>query len=184
MTDQLLGVFKVCLLVLLYLFFARVLWAVWSEVRTTKPRVTDARAGVPPAAIPVSRPHADPTAAGAAPMAGGVPHATAGRGPRGGRSSHPVRRFVVIEPRARKGAAVPVGPELTIGRAPGCTVSIPDDTFLSQLHARIYEQGPEVYVEDLGSTNGSFLNGNRLNVPMPVRKGDRLQIGATVLEAE
>jgi pSer/pThr/pTyr-binding forkhead associated (FHA) protein len=39
-------------------------------------------------------------------------------------------------------------------------------------------------IEDLGSTNGTFLNGKRLTVPEQVAKGDRVQIGSTVLEAE
>ena len=42
----------------------------------------------------------------------------------------------------------------------------------------------QVYVEDLGSTNGSLLNGNRLSQPTPIHTGDRLQLGSTVLEAE
>jgi pSer/pThr/pTyr-binding forkhead associated (FHA) protein len=92
--------------------------------------------------------------------------------------------MTVIEPRARKGTVFAVAEELTIGRAAGCTVSITDDTFISQLHARVFVQNGEVFVEDLGSTNGSYLNGQKLARPMPLSKGDRLQIGATVLEAE
>ena len=92
--------------------------------------------------------------------------------------------MTVIEPRSRKGTIFAVAEELTIGRAAGCTVSITDDTFISQLHARVFVQDGEVFVEDLGSTNGSYLNGQRLSRAMPISKGDRLQIGNTVLEAE
>ena len=91
---------------------------------------------------------------------------------------------VVIEPRVRKGSAFAIGEELTIGRASGCTISIPDDTYISQLHARVFTDTGQVYVEDLGSTNGSLLNGNRLARPTAIHKGDRLQLGSTVLEAE
>lgn len=165
MTDQLLGVFKICLLALLYLFFARVLWAVWSEVRPARQQGADPRAMVP----------ADPTTPGPVPSAAARPV----RG-RGGR----VARMTVIEPKARRGMAFAVNTELTIGRAAGCTVSIPDDTFISQLHARVFVQDGDVYVEDLGSTNGSYLNGQKLSRMMPINKGDRLQMGATVLEAD
>ncbi len=91
--------------------------------------------------------------------------------------------MIVIEPRARKGAAFSVGGEITIGRAAGCTVSVPDDTFVSQLHARLWNENGDVKVEDLGSTNGSYLNGTRVARPMTIHKGDRLQIGNTVWEA-
>ncbi|MGD9705820.1 MAG: FHA domain-containing protein [Acidimicrobiia bacterium] len=174
MTDQLLGVFKICLLILLYLFFARVLWAVWTEVRTPRAPVEDRRQRV--AVVD----HTAPVGAGPA-MGPGA----AQRAPRAtkGRRGH-VGRLVVIEPRVRKGSAFAIGEELTIGRASGCTISIPDDTYISQLHARVFTDAGQVYVEDLGSTNGSMLNGNRLVRPTSIHKGDRLQLGSTVLEAE
>lgn len=174
MTDQLLGVFKICLLVLLYLFFARVLWAVWTEVRTPRAPIEDRRqriGGQERAYVPSIEPGP------AMPPAAAPPRATKGRRGR-------VGRLIVIEPRSRKGAAFAIGDELTIGRATGCTVSIPDDTYISQLHARVYTDNGQVFVEDLGSTNGSTLNGNRLVRPTLIHRGDRLQLGSTILEAE
>jgi hypothetical protein len=168
--DQILGVFKICLLVLLYLFFGRVLWAVWSEVRAPRLKVADPRA----------KPLANSPDAGEAAIPGrSVPIPKPAKGKRGS-----VGRLVVIEPRARKGLSFSITDEVTIGRAAGCTVSIPDDTFLSQLHARVFRDRGEAYVEDLGSTNGSFLNGNKLALALQIRKGDRIQIGNTVLEAQ
>lgn len=76
----------------------------------------------------------------------------------------------------------PLGEEVTIGRAPGCSVPLPDDTFVSQLHARIYVRDEQPFVEDLGSTNGTFLNRARLTDTMPLQRGDRLQVGQTILE--
>lgn len=179
MTDQLLGVFKICLLALLYLFFARVLWAVWSEVRGPKQQVMHRAGGDPTAAAPMPAPQA------AAHAAQQAPHVAPPSGPkpakgRGGR----VGRMTVIEPRARKGIVFALAGELTVGRATGCTVSITDDTFISQLHARVFEQDGETFVEDLNSTNGTYLNGQRLSRVMPLSKGDRVQIGNTVLEAD
>jgi hypothetical protein len=76
----------------------------------------------------------------------------------------------------------PLSEEVTIGRAPGCSVALGDDTFVSQLHARVYVRDGQPFVEDLGSTNGTFLNQARLTKTMRLRRGDRLQIGQTVLE--
>ena len=74
-------------------------------------------------------------------------------------------------------------PELTIGRATGCQVSLPDDTFASTLHARVFARDGRMYVEDLGSTNGTFLNGMRVAAPAVLQPGDQLQVGHTVLDA-
>ena len=87
-----------------------------------------------------------------------------------------------MKPKERKGATFAIGNEITIGRAPNCTIMIPDDTYVSQLHARIYIRDGKPFVEDLGSTNGTFLNRDRLSKTMPLHRGDKLQIGQTVLE--
>ena len=101
-----------------------------------------------------------------------------GRG-RGG----PATRLVVDQPAAKKGVTFNLGPELTVGRAAGCQIALTDDTYVSQLHARVFERSGQVYVEDLGSTNGTYVNGHRVSAPTPMHKGDSLQIGSTVLEA-
>ncbi len=75
-----------------------------------------------------------------------------------------------------------LGDELTVGRAGGCGVSLPDDTFVSQIHARVYRRDGKLYVEDLGSTNGTYLNTKKLTTPAALRKGDRIQVGRTTLE--
>ncbi len=72
--------------------------------------------------------------------------------------------------------------EVTIGRSTDCAVPLPADNFVSQVHARVFRRENEYWVEDLGSTNGTLMNGRRLSGPAPVRRGDRLQVGRTVLE--
>ena len=67
--------------------------------------------------------------------------------------------------------------------AGGCAISLPEDTFVSSLHARVYAADGQVLVEDLGSTNGTFVNQARVTTTMPLAKGDRLKVGSTVLEA-
>jgi hypothetical protein len=104
-----------------------------------------------------------------------------GRG-RGKRSDQPARpyKLKMIDPATSQ--IFPLGEEVTIGRAPGCSVPLADDTYVSQLHARIYVRDGKPFVEDLGSTNGTFLNRDRLSRTMPLHRGDKLQIGQTVLE--
>jgi len=65
----------------------------------------------------------------------------------------------------------------TIGRSKRCHVFI-DDPFLSKNHARIFLKDGYFYVEDLGSTNGSFLNGRRLgSQPVRIKDSDKLSFG-------
>jgi pSer/pThr/pTyr-binding forkhead associated (FHA) protein len=87
----------------------------------------------------------------------------------------------LVAPPELKGRTFPLGEEVTVGRAAGCQVTI-DDTYASQLHARVFQREGQVYVEDLGSTNGTYLNRRKVTGPMVVQRGDRLQIGNTVLE--
>ena len=77
----------------------------------------------------------------------------------------------------------PAGHRRTVGRAGGCAISLPDDTYVSSLHARVFTSGGRVLVEGLGSTNGTYLNGTKLTSTVPLGRGDRLQVGSTVLEA-
>ena len=52
------------------------------------------------------------------------------------------------------------------------------------MHARVVERDGQLYLEDLGSTNGTFLNGKQVANTERLRKGDRVQVGQTVLRAE
>jgi len=171
MTDQALDILKLVLLGLLYLFFARVLWAVWSEVRSANSRATAPPVPPPPA------PLRDATVAAEVPRRRRSGKPSKGRGGR-------VARLVVVEPKARRGATFPLGQEITVGRDPSSTVAIEGDTFVSSTHLRIYDVDGQAMVEDLGSTNGSFHNGNRLVGARLLHPGDRIQVGHTVLEAQ
>jgi hypothetical protein len=87
----------------------------------------------------------------------------------------------LVAPPELKGRSFPLGEEVTVGRAAGCQVTI-DDTYASQLHARVFLRDGQVFVEDLGSTNGTYLNRRKVTGPMQIQRGDKLQIGNTVLE--
>ena len=155
MTDQVLNVLKLLLLALIYLFFARVLWAVWSEVRT-----------------PVM------PSGGVAGKSG----VRSGRGSRGRSAPKGVPTFVVIQPKQHRGRTYTLSSVLAIGRLEDNDIVITDDSFISSHHARIEVRPEGTWVVDLNSTNGSFVNGQRLTGERSVRKGDRIQVGSTVLE--
>jgi hypothetical protein len=70
---------------------------------------------------------------------------------------------------------------ILLGRNPECTLVL-DDDFASGRHARIFRRDGSWFVEDLGSTNGTFLGANRLTEPMPVEVGSTLRIGKTIFE--
>lgn len=176
MTDQVLNILKFALLGLLYLFFARVLWAVWSEVRT--PRQRHAPAGQAIRRVTAPAPTPQPvTAQQPRPSQRADRKAVKGRGGR-------VGRLVILEPRARRGMTFPMTGEVTLGRDEKCTISIGDDTFVSQLHLRIYDHEGQPMLEDLGSTNGTFHNGNKVIGVKLLHPGDRIQVGTTVIEAQ
>jgi hypothetical protein len=156
--EPLLNVLKICLLILLYLFFFRVLRAVWAEVHLARST--------------------------AAPAGGGGGRARA----RGGRPQRRTRtrertppKLKVIQPAELAGTVYPLGDELSVGRAAGCQITL-DDTYASQLHARLFMRDGQLYVEDLGSTNGTYLNRRKVSAPMVVSHGDQIQIGSTVME--
>lgn len=64
------------------------------------------------------------------------------------------------------------------GRLPECDVMV-DDSLVSRMHARISVRDDSVVVEDLHSTNGVYVNGNRITHSAPLREGDRLLLGTT-----
>lgn len=162
MSDELLTVLKFVLLALLYLFFFRVLRAVWVELN-------------PPRA-----PERAPAGAGGAynpPAAAAAPPNLSKR-----QAKKIPTQLTVLEPADQRGRAFTLAAEMTMGRAGGCQVAIPEDTFASQIHARIFNRDGQTWVEDLGSTNGTFVNRNRVTAAVPVQRGDQVQIGNTVLE--
>jgi len=80
------------------------------------------------------------------------------------------------------GTSVPLGRSgVLIGRAPECTLVL-DDEFASTRHARVSSRPDGWFVEDLGSRNGTFLNGVKLTGATPVGVGSVLRIGRTTVE--
>jgi hypothetical protein len=145
-----------CVVALIFLFFLRVIRAVWVEVRPAGPRHGRSN----------PRPMGEPLVVDG-------PSSRRGKGP---------LVLEVIEPADRAGQRFDVEGELTIGRSPGCGISTSYDIYSSTVHARLFRQGGGLFVEDLGSTNGTFVNSERIAKPTKLRKGDLVQAGATVFQ--
>lgn len=144
-------------IVLVFLFFLRVVRAVWVEVRPAGPRQTrrDRRREARQEQV----------------MTGHTPR------------RHRKQLFLeVLEPAEQAGRTFDLDEELTIGRSPGCGVPTSYDVYSSTLHARLYRRGDQLWVEDLQSTNGTFVNSERITKPVRLARGDLLQVGATVFE--
>ena len=156
MTDQVLTALKVLFLALMYLFFARVLWAVWSEVRTPVAPKGNARAAT----------------AGAQ---GGQKRAKRAKG---------AASFVVIEPKEERGHRFTLSDVLTIGRDEDCDISMPGDSYMSGRHARIETRADGIWIVDLNSTNGVLVNGTRVMGDKSLHNSDRIQVGNAVLETK
>ena len=92
---------------------------------------------------------------------------------------------VVVEssPGLEEGRVIPLEVGITIGRSDGADLSIVD-AFVSHMHARILRRGSYHYVEDLGSTNGTFLNDLRVEHDAQLKVHDSLRIGQTTLRYE
>jgi pSer/pThr/pTyr-binding forkhead associated (FHA) protein len=76
------------------------------------------------------------------------------------------------------GTSFEIGESATLGRSPTAEVRV-DDPFASAAHARIFPRGQFMYIEDMGSTNGTYLNGRRLRKPEQLRVADTVRIGDT-----
>ncbi len=97
------------------------------------------------------------------------------------RSRRSVRTLAVTEgPLA--GTTLTLGETpVTIGRAEGCTIVLSDE-YVSNRHARLVPRGRDWVLEDLESTNGTYLDGSRVTEPTVVRPGRDVRIGQTVLQ--
>jgi len=155
--NAVLRIMQWTVIALIFLFFLRVIRAVWVEmspVTVRKPRSLrrqerkEQKAAVQPAPAPRRR----------------------------------QLYLKVVQPSERAGRAYDLDDELTVGRSPGCGVSMPEDIYASTLHARLFRVNDQLWVEDLGSTNGTFVNSEQIGQAVRLGKGDQLQIGSTVFE--
>ena len=152
MSEQLVRLLGLCVLVLLYLFFFRVMRAVWAAVATPRNH-----------------------------LGWRSLRRLRGGGPDNGNTTPQPIALVVRSPLSAQGERHLLADALTIGRGPECDVII-DDSYSSQSHARLFRDGSQHLLEDLGSTNGTYLNRQKVDNATAVRIGDFVQVGSTVFE--
>jgi pSer/pThr/pTyr-binding forkhead associated (FHA) protein len=92
-------------------------------------------------------------------------------------------RALVVTEADQESRTFPMNDEpITIGRGSTCVVVLADN-YASQFHARIFPRDGAWFVEDMGSTNGTYLNRVKVSQPSPLAAGDEIRIGKTTLEA-
>jgi pSer/pThr/pTyr-binding forkhead associated (FHA) protein len=148
MPDLVLVLLKYAFLLVLYIFIARAVRAMYLELRPA----------TSPAAVRGSAPP-----------------------PQKKRSKKPPKKLAVIEGENLKGKSFDLGDELIVGRGEKSHIVL-DDSYVSTVHARIFARADQFMVEDMGSTNGTYLNRRRITAPTELQRGDRLKIGKTVME--
>ncbi len=100
---------------------------------------------------------------------------------RGERARSEAPAVAVIEPASQSGLTFRVTRPLVLGRSAEADVVL-EDPYTSDFHARLVFQAGEVRLQDLGSTNGTYVNGERMTAPMSLRRGDQIRVGQTIME--
>lgn len=90
-------------------------------------------------------------------------------------------QLVVHDAGGGKPKTVRLAGQVEVGRADRCAIRL-EDTYVSQVHARLSPEKGTWRVEDMGSTNGTYLNDRRVETPIEVHAGDVVRVGKTVLE--
>ncbi len=185
MTETGLLIAQVAFLVLLYLF-------IWSIVRSSRrdlqdagpvvatPRTSDGARGLDP--MPTA-----PATAGVPAPSPPTPEPAHRERPTGPSLdlTQNIRPRLIVErsPSLAADAEYPLEAGLTIGR--GRSNGIPlSDQFVSFMHARIFPDGQFFFIEDLGSTNGTFVNGRKIDGPTQLKVRDEVVFGDTTLRYE
>jgi pSer/pThr/pTyr-binding forkhead associated (FHA) protein len=157
--DELLLILKVAFLVLLYLF-------IWRIVRTASRELTTTGGG---------RAITNESMVLAPGQASALGLSRRGSGD----------MVVVRSSTLRTGERFPLdSQQLTVGRSGDNDLELRGDQYASAQHARIEPRGADVWVEDDGSTNGTYVNGQRIEAPRRLAPGDVVRIGETELRYE
>lgn len=168
MSELTLLLLRIGFLVLMWFFVFAVVYSLRADlfgVRARKMPEAQTVAPAPAAAAPVApaRPKAAPKAAG------------------GPATTKTVTRLVITSG-PKSGLEIPLGAEpMTIGRSSESGLVIRDD-YTSSHHARLLLWGEQWMIQDLDSTNGTFLNGERVGAPVAVNIGSAIKVGATTFE--
>ena len=111
---------------------------------------------------------------------GGHLGAGSGRTPRTRRR---VGELIVVRSDGRVGTHITVNDSVVLGRSPDADVLL-DDPYASMFHLRLTMDGDTMSLADLGTTNGTYVNGRRVTSPVVLNAGDSIQVGKTIMEVK
>ncbi len=170
MSELTLTLLRLGLLVLLWLFIFSIAGVLRSDIYGTRVSRRSQRGS-----------GRAPTSSPARPAAGAATVTPQPQG-RSRRAAKRVPTSLLVTEGPLAGTSLPLRASgIVIGRNPECALVV-DDDYASGRHCRLYAADGQWFVEDLGSTNGTFLGRDRLTQPRPVQTGSTLRIGRTVLE--
>ncbi len=90
-------------------------------------------------------------------------------------------RVLFVRSESQQGREFEVNDVVVMGRSAETDVAI-DDPYASEFHLRLVSQENGMMLHDLGSTNGTYVNGRRVSAPTELKRGDTIQVGKTVME--
>jgi hypothetical protein len=192
LSELTLTLLRLGLLAVLWLFVFSVVGVLRSDLygtRVSRRRVARSSRGRAAPPVGAGAPGRGPAGGGAG-VGGAAAYGPGGGGgapapvPGGRGRARGIPRLLVVTEGRLAGTTLPLGSNgVLIGRNPECALVL-DDDFSSGRHARIFPRDGGWFVEDLGSTNGTFLGPHRLTGAVPVTVGTVLRIGRTVLELQ
>ena len=156
MSELTLFLIRIAFLAVLWIFVLSAVGVVRSDMFGA--RVSDGAAAAPPRKGKKAKPAKQPR-------------------PRKGAPTH----VLVVEGRSQGERADLANAPILIGRGADAAIVL-DDDYVSTRHARIAASGDQWFVEDLGSTNGTYIGSVRINQPTAIAIGTRIRIGKTILE--
>lgn len=99
----------------------------------------------------------------------------------GGRGRRSGTRLLVVRSDTQNGLDFTVRDSVVLGRSDQADVKL-EDPYASEFHLRLTTRDDRLVLTDLGSTNGTYVNGRRATAPVDLNRGDSVQVGKTVME--
>lgn len=100
-----------------------------------------------------------------------------------GRRRRAVGELIVVRSETQTGASITVTDSVVLGRSPEADALL-DDPYASMFHLRLTMDGDTMSLTDLGTTNGTYVNGRRIVSPVVLNAGDSVQVGKTIMEVK
>ena len=101
----------------------------------------------------------------------------------GRRPRRRVGELVVVRSESQVGTRISVSDSVVLGRSPDADVLL-DDPYASMFHLRLTMDGDTISLADLGTTNGTYVNGRRVTSAVALNAGDSVQVGKTIMEVK